>query len=229
MLINPATHAIQEFSIPTSSELTGIAAGPDGNLWFAENTSNQIGEVQINTTAKTATTTQLAAAPNPSTFGQAVTFTATVFPQSGSGAPTGTVTFMDGSTSLGTAPLNGANQATFTTSSLAAGTHPITAVYGGDNSFATSTSAALSQTVNQAPTITTNPRNLMVNSGQTATFTAAASGGNPTHHGAMAGEHRRRQHFTNITGRHRRHTQLHRRRPPRTATSTRRSSATPPA
>ena len=48
-----------------------------------------------------ATTTTLTSSTNPSVFGQSVTFTATVAPSSGSGTPTGTVTFYDGSTAPG--------------------------------------------------------------------------------------------------------------------------------
>jgi len=53
----------------------------------------------------------------------------------GAGTPTGTATFKDGNTTLGTGNLNGSGVATFQTSSLAVGTHSITATYGGDGSF----------------------------------------------------------------------------------------------
>src|SRR3989441_759779 len=99
------------------------------------------------TVTGTTTTTNVAPNNNPSTFGAGVTFTATV---SGSGVPTGAVTFMDGTTTLGSASLNASGQATLTTSLLAAGTHSITAVYGGDSSFNGSTSPVLSQVVNPA-------------------------------------------------------------------------------
>jgi len=93
------------------------------------------------------TVTSLSSSINPSALGQTVTFTATV---SGSGGtPTGAVTFKDGSTTLGTGMLSGGT-ATFPTSSLAVGNHSITAVYGGDSNFATSTSTTLTQVV--APT-----------------------------------------------------------------------------
>ncbi len=95
---------------------------------------------QATTTA--ASTTSLTSSVNsPGTYGQPVTFTAVVAPASGSGTPTGTVTFKDGTNTLGTGTLsvvNGVDQATFTTSSLAAGGHSITAVYGGDSNFTTS-------------------------------------------------------------------------------------------
>jgi hypothetical protein len=97
------------------------------------------------------TTTTLASKPNPSVYGQMVTFTATV--TSGVGTPTGTVTFKDGKTTLGTGPLN-AGIATFTTSSLSVGRHTITAAYPGTDYYKSSTSAKLTQTVNQASTKT---------------------------------------------------------------------------
>jgi subtilisin family serine protease len=96
----------------------------------------------------TTTTTTVAADTNPSIYGSGVLFTASV---SGSGTVTGTVTFKDGPTTLGSAPVDSSGHATFTTSSLAAGSHAITAAYGGDATFSGSTSAALSQVVNKAP------------------------------------------------------------------------------
>ena len=135
--------------------------------------SSNVG-VLINT-SKVATTTALVASPNPSSFGQAVTFTATVT-TSGSNAPTGTVTFNDGSTALGMGTLNGSGVATYTTSNLAVGQHPITAVYGGDANNAGSTSPVLTQTVNGATTSTTlssssNP----AMAGSSITFTATVT------------------------------------------------------
>ena len=83
-----------------------------------------------------------------SKVGQSVTFTTTVRQSvSGTGVPTGTVTFLDGSTSLGTAALN-AGVATLTTSALSAGTHQIVAAYSGDTNFNPNDAAPLVQTVN---------------------------------------------------------------------------------
>ena len=85
-----------------------------------------------------------------------MTFTATVTANSpGSGTPTGTVTFYDGTNVLGIGTLNSSGKATFTTSALAVGRHSITAVYGGNTNYTTSTSSALTQTVIQDPTTTT--------------------------------------------------------------------------
>jgi hypothetical protein len=92
------------------------------------------------------TTTSIASSLNPSTAGQAVTFTATVTTTGGGGAPTGTVTFNDGGGTLGTGTLAG-GIASFTTSSLAVGSHSITAAINGAGSFGQSTSAVLTQAV----------------------------------------------------------------------------------
>src|SRR5439155_97659 len=74
------------------------------------------------------TTTGLTSSVQPSVFGQPVTFTATMAAKSpGAGTPTGTVTFKDGSSTLGTGTLNSSGQAMFTTSTLAVGPHSITA------------------------------------------------------------------------------------------------------
>src|SRR5204862_1565527 len=89
---------------------------------------------------------------NPSTYGQAITFSSTV--TGTGGTPTGTLEFFDNGISLGVSTLNGGS-ASLTTSWVAAGTRSITVVYGGDSSFSTSTSAALTQTVNKEGTTST--------------------------------------------------------------------------
>jgi hypothetical protein len=92
------------------------------------------------------TTTTLTSSLSTSVFGQSVTFTATVAPADSCGGAM--VTFLlDGTTTLGTATLNGSGQATLTTAALSAGTHTITAVFAGDGAFLASTSAAFTQTV----------------------------------------------------------------------------------
>jgi hypothetical protein len=102
------------------------------------------------------TTTTLATSVPTTVFGQATTLTATVAPSTVTTTPTGSVTFKDGTTTLGTGPvaLNASGVATLSVSSLAVGTHSLTAVYSGPNSFAGSTSAAVTQTVNKAATST---------------------------------------------------------------------------
>jgi hypothetical protein len=126
-----------------------------------------------------ATTTAVISSANPARGGQPVTFTATVTPAF-SGPPTGAVTFYDGPNVIGTGTLSG-NQATFTTSSLTVGAHPITASYGGDTSFLSSTSPVLKETITSSPTTTTlasspNPSTYGQSVALTATVTSSGSG-----------------------------------------------------
>ncbi len=141
------------------------------------NPVNDAASVSLN---KAVTTTTLVSSVNPSTFGQSVTFTATV--AAASGTPTGTVTFKRGAAVLGTATLSG-GVATFTTSALPVGTGSFTAAYGGDVNFAPSTSAAVSQKVTKAATATALVASPATSAtyGQPVTFTATvtSSGGVP--------------------------------------------------
>jgi hypothetical protein len=108
--------------------------------------------------SKAATTTTVSSSLNPSEYSQSVTFTATVAVVApGTGTPAGSVTFMDGGASLGSATLDGSGQATVTTSAPTAGSHSITAVYAGAALFSASTSAPLTQSVGQrAASVTPN-------------------------------------------------------------------------
>jgi hypothetical protein len=132
---------------------------------------------------KDSTSPAMRADINPSTYGQAVALSATVrILPPGSGVPSGTVTFMDGTSALQTVSLDAAAHATFSTAALSAGNHALTAVYNGDSIFATATSLAYGQTVHKASTstaLTTSPT--MSVYGQlvsfTATVTALAPGG----------------------------------------------------
>ena len=115
----------------------------NGNANFLTSTSPALTQ----TVKKATTKTGLVSSKNPSTHGNPVTFTATITPAFG-GTATGTVTFKDGTTVLGTGTVNASNKATFTTSALAVGTHSITAAYPGDTHFGASTSPAVKQVVN---------------------------------------------------------------------------------
>ncbi len=92
------------------------------------------------------TTVSLNSGPNPSLAGQSLTLTAVV--SGGPPAPTGTVTFYDGASSIGSVALNSFGVATLSTSLLSPGTHPLSAVYGGDGANNPSTSPSLPQVVN---------------------------------------------------------------------------------
>jgi hypothetical protein len=129
--------------------------------------------------AKAQALVSVSASPNPSVYGGNVAFTATVNPNGVLSNPTGTVTFTDGSLTLGSATITGSGPftATFSTNLLAAGSHAITATFNGDNIFDVSVSAPLSFTVNPAPlTITANDATKILNAPNPATFTASYSG-----------------------------------------------------
>ena len=97
--------------------------------------------------------TVLTATPNPALVLQPVMLSATV--SGASSTPSGSVTFYDGATILGSATLDSSSHASLITSSLAVGTHSLTAVYAGNTTYSTSTSAAVSETINAIPTSTT--------------------------------------------------------------------------
>jgi hypothetical protein len=131
--------------------------------------------VTANFTPSGPTTTSLVSSTNPSTFGQSVTFTATVTP-SGGGTPAGTVTFTEGSNVLGMISLSG-GQAALSTSSLGVGNHSIVASYGGDGGNQASTSAPLMQMVKVASTTTGVTSSLNPGAvGQTIAYTATVTG-----------------------------------------------------
>jgi hypothetical protein len=162
-----------------------VTAVYEGDTDFTTSTSNPALTQTVNQDATSASVTS---ATSPSVFGQSVTFTATVTPSApGAGTPTGTVSFFDGTTSLGTGTLDASGVATSPpTAGLSVGDHAITAVYDGDTDFTASTSAAFTQTVNQGATstsVTGAPGPSVF--GQSVTFTAtvtpsAPGAGTPT-------------------------------------------------
>ncbi len=170
---------------------------PSGNATFSTSTlavgsytitASYSGDANFNSSTSTPLVQTVNPAPSnvtahPSTsttnVDQPITFTATITAAPGTGVPTGTVTFMDGTTVLGTAPVNPvgpasltgsspsgvadtntplgtespdeAGYATLTVPSLSAGAHTITAVYSGDATHAPSTTA-VADVVIVAPT-----------------------------------------------------------------------------
>ncbi len=131
---------------------------------------NNAFELPVTIADKFSTVTTLNSSPNPSEPGELVTFVATV--TSTGDTPIGSVMFYDNGVLLGTRTLNGSGIASYTTSALAAGTHPITATYGGDASFEASTSNMINQVVNTPPVATSDGYTMTVNT----TLTVAAPG-----------------------------------------------------
>jgi Big-like domain-containing protein len=125
--------------------LKAVYAGDAANLG---STSTIVNQIVLQTTSKA----RLTSSPNPSTQGQAVTFTARV--TSPTVIPTGPVTFTAGTTVLGIAQLGG-SKAKLVISSLPVGSTKVTAKYNGDSNIAKS-----SATVIQNSAIRTRPRNL---------------------------------------------------------------------
>jgi len=160
-------------SIGPSTNAVGFAdlnndGRPDLLLATNENLVTSLNEFGSASTTLAPTTTSLTLSPAAPTAGQSVNFSATVAPSTGSGTPTGTVTFLDGTTTLGTGTLS-SGTASFT-GSLAAGTHSITASYGGDTTYTASVSAADNLTIGSAPTLAPTATQL------TASPTTASSG-----------------------------------------------------
>ena len=127
-------------------------------------------------TVSSASTTTALTAPTSAISGASVALAATV--SSAAGAPGGSVTFYNGSTPLGSAPLNASGVATLSTTTLPVGTDTVTATYAAASNFATSTSAPATLTVSAAPvkppatyTLAANPTSLTIQQGQTATTT----------------------------------------------------------
>lgn len=146
-----------------------LAAAYSGDGTHLGSTSNIVPVVVI----PDATTVSLTSSANPTVYGQSVTFIANVAAAGQSLAPTGSVTFFDGSTQLGTAPLSGSGAATFSISSLEAGSHTISADYAGSSSAAASSSALLSETVTAAAVTSPGPFTVTV-TGTAAVVTGSA-------------------------------------------------------
>ena len=168
--VRPGTHC--DVYVTFSPTQPGARSG---KLTFVDNATNSPQAVSLTGVGTSTTTTTLTSVPNPSALGQAVTLTAVVIPTF-NGTPTGTVTFYDGTTSLGTVVLN-LGAAKLVKSTLVAGTHSLTGSYSGDAVFQPSTSPVVTQVVKQGlatVTLGSSPNPSYVN--QTVVFTATVGG-----------------------------------------------------
>ncbi len=154
---NPAfsgtiTGVIPGDDVVVTYSTTAAPTSPAGNYAIGANVSgtsagNYIATIHPGSLAVSAATTitTVTTSGSPATAGATVTFTATV--TSAAGVVSGTVNFLDGTTLLGTSTLNASGVATFSTSSLAQGTHTINAAFQANNNFLAS-SASVAQLVN---------------------------------------------------------------------------------
>jgi uncharacterized repeat protein (TIGR03803 family) len=130
----------------------------------------------------TASSTSLRLSPASVSVGSSgpVVMTATVAPASGSGTPTGVVAFFNGSGEVGSSNLSGgAASFDYNPSSLALNTYPISAIYSGDGTFATSTSSLEMLIVSSLPlaaTPTFSPGSGTYGSAQTVTINDTTTG-----------------------------------------------------
>lgn len=170
-----------------SHAITSVYSG-DANF----QTSTTAAPLAQDITPPLATITAVTSSQTPSVFGDTITFTATVSPSAANASiPTGTVTFKDGGTVLGTGTLTGGwttlncgPDPSLTCAGFSVASHAITAEYSGDALFASSTSSVLTQTVQQANTTTEVVSSAAsAQFGSSVTFTATVittSGSTPT-------------------------------------------------
>ncbi|HEX5282501.1 MAG TPA: Ig-like domain repeat protein [Bryocella sp.] len=161
-------------SLAVGAHVITVSYGGDSNVAAASASLNQ--------TIQAATTlVSLSASANPGTYSSPLTLTATV--SSNGGPATGTITFLDGGTALGSAILNGQESASLTLSTISPGVQTIVAQYAGDGRASASISAPLSLTIKQAtsvvltsssdPALTISPITLTANITNAGAVTAA--------------------------------------------------------
>jgi large repetitive protein len=156
-----------------SHTLTAVYSGDTNH---AGSTSLPVTESVVQSTSAT-----LNSSNNPAASGQNVTLVAQITGADGL-IPTGTATFRDNGSLLATSALNGLGAASFSTSTLTAGSHPITVSYSGDTNSAASTSAACTEIVKQQSSLvlTVSPNPAVFAGNVTLTLTAVVHSGTAT-------------------------------------------------
>ncbi len=159
--------------------VTGFAASTSSPYY---NQATGLGSVDANvlvsrwTDLLPTTSITLSATPNPGTVGQTVSLSAVV---SGA-APTGTVQFKDGTTSLGAPVALAAGSASLSGLLLSAGTHSLSASYSGDAANQASVSASLTQTMLAVASVSVGAAPAGIIAGGAVSLTANVSGASPT-------------------------------------------------
>lgn len=151
-------------SFPTSADaFDKTIQGSDG--WVAKMATQPL-----------AATVALTVAPNPAAPGANAAFTAIVTGVTGSAIPTGAVSSNNGTTALGTGTLNAAGVATFTSTTLTAGTYSVIAAYAGDGLYGTSSSTAVSLSIahpaTRMVTIAAAPASITLGATSTVTWSS---------------------------------------------------------
>ena len=140
---------------------------------YSGDSSDDSSKANLTETIQGATsTTAITSSLNPSNYGQAVIFTATV--SSAAGTPDGTVTFKNGTQALGTVTLSG-GQAQLSVNTIDVGAHTIKAIYNGSSEFATSQNSLQQVVVIAATTVTLAASPNPADSGEPVTFTATVN------------------------------------------------------
>ena len=167
---------------PSTTGDHSIKATYSGDNYYISKTSDTL-TLDVTTTATISTPT---ATSTTFTLGKSTTLSTTVTGSSSGGVPTGTITFYDGSTSIGAASTSSDSSNYKLTGTLSytpstSGTHTITAKYSGDDNYSSVTSSSLSLQINAAFTMSLSSTSTTVSSSggsgnNTVTFTASSSG-----------------------------------------------------
>ena len=168
-----ATVELTGVSVPGSGAMHAVDATYGGDANFTTSVSSPI---SLTSTPVATTTTLILSTSSTIAFGTPVTLTANVVPHmAGSNlVASGTVTFDDGSTMLGTSAISATGEASILVSTFAVGVHPLTAIYTGDSNFSGGSSVQVPLTVNPIPIeVSLASSNNPSNHGQQVTFTAS--------------------------------------------------------
>ncbi|MGO9085052.1 MAG: Ig-like domain repeat protein [Candidatus Sulfotelmatobacter sp.] len=174
-----ATLSVKGTALGVGAQTVGADFSGDG----ANDIASASSAVTITVTTTPTTTTETVS-PSTQQVGSStpVTIGATVTPTSGSGTPTGSITFFNGTTQLGQVKLaSGTASLSYNTSALAVGTYPITATYSGDSNFSASTAPPTTLTVTTlfatttTESITATPSSSESNVGSSVTCSATVA------------------------------------------------------